>query len=506
MNWTPIFSYLLFLFILSFNSLAQPVNNDRQVLINSYSINKNNFNFTSQDIILSNTDSISFYYGLKSDGTLAKDPFLFRVSLKVGEDSSVFNTGQNTISYKGLADGKYFLSIGGFDLQRRWNAKPTVIKFEVDNQKAKLLNELDSLKRANEQIKQVPSLAKKDDSSNDIFIIIALTIVLTIVIILLATIIWRKIFLNKSQQTIQKRAVMSNSSNDIVSQDNYNKVVIENSELRAEIAALRGQIDALNIRGDQLGNQNKELQSNLNKLEHSKDELEELQKQKDELFAVVIHDIKNPASLIKSLVELLTSYDLTASEQQEIINDIAQTTSKIVSLSQEVTKILSLEGSKIHLNFDVNNMNEVIKDVNQRNQIAAKNKSINLFAELMESLPSAEFDYQKIDEIIDNLVSNAIKFTPTGGTIRVKSSKELNNLVVEVSDNGLGLTESDLQQTFKRGVKLSAQPTAGESSTGLGLWIVKKLVESHNGRVWVKSSLGKGSTFAFSIPLKQKKH
>ncbi len=291
--------------------------------------------------------------------------------------------------------------------------------------------------------------------------------------------------------------------NSFVPKQDFDQLQSENGDLRAEIAALRGQIDALNVRGEQLSKQNKELQGNLSKLENSKSELEELQVQKDELFAVIIHDIKNPASLIKSLVELLTSYDLTAVEQQEIINDIAQTTSKIVSLSQEVTKILSLESTNIHLEFDTASLNDVIKDVYQRNQIAAKNKSINLFTELMEKLPDAEFDPQKIDEVVDNLVSNAIKFTPNGGIIRVKSGKELNNLVVEVSDNGLGLSEDDLKHTFKRGAKLSAQPTAGESSTGLGLWIVKKLIESHKGRVWVKSALGKGSTFAFSIPLKQ---
>jgi len=291
--------------------------------------------------------------------------------------------------------------------------------------------------------------------------------------------------------------------NSFVTKDEFDRVLYENGELKAEIASLRGQIDALNARGEQLYKENKELQSNLLKLEKSKSELEELQRQKDDLFAVIIHDIKNPASLIKSLVELLTSYDLTATEQQEIINDIAQTTSKIVALSQEVSKILSLEGTKLNLNFDTANLNDIIKDVYQRNQIAAKNKSITMFTDLMEGLPDGEFDVQKIDEVIDNLVSNAIKFTPNGGTVRIKSSKELNNLVVEVSDNGLGLSEDDLKNTFKRGAKLSAQPTAGESSTGLGLWIVKKLVESHKGRVWVKSALGKGSTFAFSIPMNQ---
>lgn len=494
-------SVLLILFSLSIK--AQPIDENRVIIIKSYSINSKQSNYKDQEIVLFNTDSISFFYGLQASSNTPKDPFLFRLSLKINNDSSVFNTGQNFISYKGLAEGKYQLKISGFDLQRRWSANPIEILFEVDNKKAQLLKEIDSLKK----IEELKKIASENENNNKetfnytTYLIIGLVLIVIVILIIL----FKKIEKIRKHSANNKKGTLMIDNNSFVARDDFDKVVTENSELRAEIAALRGQIDALNVRGEQLSKQNKELQTNLNKLEKSRDELEELQKQKDELFAVVIHDIKNPASLIKSLVELLTSYDLTATEQQDIIKDIAQTTSKIVTLSQEVTKILSLESTKIYLNFDLNDINEVIKDVNQRNQIAAKNKSINLFTDLMNNLPHAEFDFQKIDEVLDNLVSNAIKFTPNGGTVRIKSSKELNNLVVEISDNGLGLSEDDLKQTFKRGVKLSAQPTAGESSTGLGLWIVKKLVETHNGRVWVKSSIGKGSTFAFSIPLKQNK-
>ena len=83
----------------------------------------------------------------------------------------------------------------------------------------------------------------------------------------------------------------------------------------------------------------------------------------------------------------------------------------------------------------------------------------------------------------------------------VSSSFRDDYIVVEVKDTGPGLSEEDLRKAFKKGVRLSSQPTGGESSTGLGLWIIKKLVEAHKGRVWVKSAVGKGSTFCFSLPL-----
>ncbi|HOK14903.1 MAG TPA: HAMP domain-containing sensor histidine kinase, partial [Candidatus Kapabacteria bacterium] len=239
-------------------------------------------------------------------------------------------------------------------------------------------------------------------------------------------------------------------------------------------------------------------------LSNSKAELENLQAQKDELFALIIHDIKNPAALIKSLVDLLRSYDLSAVEKQEIIDDIAETTARIVSLSQEVTKILALETTKLELNIETVQIGDIVEDVVNRNFVSAKSKNIEMTYDVSKNLPEIEIDAQKIDEVLDNLISNAIKFTQKGGKVHVRSYLDENKVIVEVNDNGLGLTEDDIKRAFQRG-KLSAQPTGGESSTGLGLWIVKKLVDAHNGRVWVKSTLGKGSSFAFSLPLRQKK-
>jgi len=110
-------------------------------------------------------------------------------------------------------------------------------------------------------------------------------------------------------------------------------------------------------------------------------------------------------------------------------------------------------------------------------------------------------DVQKIDEVLDNLISNALKFSHEKGTVRIRTHKQDSNILIEISDNGLGLSEEDIKEAFQRGAKLSAKPTQGEPSSGLGLWIVKKLIEAHKGRVWVKSTLGKGSTFSISLPI-----
>jgi signal transduction histidine kinase len=280
-----------------------------------------------------------------------------------------------------------------------------------------------------------------------------------------------------------------------------NQLIIENSNLKTEIQILRSKIDELQSRGEELKKQNDDLKISLDKLNSSKRELEDLQEQKDDLFAVIIHDIKNPAALIKQLVDLLRSYDLNAIERTEIIDDIFETSAKIFKLSQDVTRVLSLEGSALKLNYQNVDLSEIIKDVCRRNSIAAKSKKIDLIIDLNENLPEVNIDINKIDEVCDNLISNAIKFSYLGGLIKVSTKISDNQVIVEISDQGQGISEEDIKKAFNRGIKLTAQPTAGESSSGFGLWIVKKLIDAHNGKVWVKSVLGKGSTFSFSIPL-----
>ena len=300
--------------------------------------------------------------------------------------------------------------------------------------------------------------------------------------------------LNKNNRITTMDEQIDNAANEAL--------IKENADLKKEIEALRAQIDNLNNRSQELAVQNKELKEKADKLSSFNSELEELQKQKDDLFAMVIHDIKNPAGLIKSLVELLNSYDLSAVEQKEIIDDIVTTTNKIVTLSQEVTKILALESSAMHLNLDDYDISEIVKDVCKRNSIASNNKEIEILTEYKDT-PFIPVDAQKVDEIIDNLLSNAIKFSPKGGKIKVAIKKAGDFVEVSVKDNGLGLSQEDISKAFQRGVKLSASPTANEHSSGFGLWIVKKLVEAHKGRVKITSALGKGSTFTVMFPIVQ---
>lgn len=486
----------------------------REIILNDVKINSVSVpDDFKNSIAISESDSITFFYHLQIHDE-EQNPFLFRIKIQNEKQSSIFTVNKNIISYKRLPPGNYSLSISAFDPQNNWQTNEFIINFIVNNAQADLFQ-----KHIQEyQNRLVSSISStKTDEKGSLSLLSNSFVMMTLSGLLLILIVTSVIIRNnrKGFKKIQKKndnnfnkklngvTRMAEKNNNTVSAEDYKKVLLENEQLKEELRSLRDQIDALSNRADELNKQNKELKESLDKLSKSKSELEELQKQKDDLFAIIIHDIKNPAALIKSLVELLRSYDLTATEQQEVMEDIFVTTKKIVSLSQEVTKVLALESNSIKLNKEPINIKFVIDDVVQRNMIAAKNKSIAMKSEVPDNLPEIEIDSQKIEEVIENLISNAIKFSNEGGKVRVLAKANSRELTVEISDNGLGLSEDDVNKAFQRGARLSAKPTAGEHSSGFGLWIVKKMVEAHNGKVWVKSALGRGSTFAFSIPYKQ---
>ncbi len=291
-----------------------------------------------------------------------------------------------------------------------------------------------------------------------------------------------------------------------ISTDEHKKLIKENSNQKSELEALRGTINALKNRGDELRIQKTDLENKIDVLSKGKAEVESSQKQKDALFAVLIHDMINPAGMIKNLVELLFHYELNTEEQKDIINDIFKTTATIVTLSKEISRVMDLETGELILNIGNINIQEILTAFVNKNQSAADKKKITIKTEVENSLPDIQADQSMIEEIIENLLSNALKFTQEGGEISIQSRRESDKeIIIEIIDDGQGLSQEDIEKAFVRGAKLSPSTTAGEPSSGLGLWVVKKLVDGHKGRVMINSSPGKGSNFAFILPIESEK-
>jgi len=275
---------------------------------------------------------------------------------------------------------------------------------------------------------------------------------------------------------------------------NIHKQTIEN---------LKAQLHDVNANVQDLERANLHLIDQKMKLEQSKYKLELLHSQKEEMFAVAIHDIKNPASAIRGYIDLLNSFDLNAVEQQEIMVSLVATSDDIVKMSQQMCTILAKAMPEPSLNYAKHTINDIIETVVNQNTSYSKTKKVKIVKNISEDLPELTIDTEKIEEALDNLLNNAIKFAPPDTIVEVSTflkNDKKKTVAVAVKDNGVGLSEEDLRRSFQKGAMLSAKPTGLEQSSGLGLWIVKKIIEEHNGKVWVESKIGIGSTFGFELP------
>lgn len=281
-----------------------------------------------------------------------------------------------------------------------------------------------------------------------------------------------------------------------------NELKKENEELNNEIKFLEEKNKRLRYKIEQMKKVINSLEEQKRQLEKSEKRLLKLREKKDETLAMVAHDLKNPASTIKNFVELLESYDLSAQEQQDVLTGLIETSSRLVRLADEFSHVLTEEYVQLDLKKQKSNIKEIVESIVKVNRVKASKKNIEIRLYQPEEIIEMEVDAEKIKEVVDNFVGNAVKFCPEKSKIEIVTQLEKNSLTIEVKDNGFGLTEDEIKHAFEKGTKLSNKPTGDETSSGLGLWIAKKIVEEHNGRVWVKSKKGLGATFSFTIPIK----
>jgi signal transduction histidine kinase len=330
-----------------------------------------------------------------------------------------------------------------------------------------------------------------------------IALVVLIAVILLTVTIIRLI---KSIPSISSSGDLNQKENQKLKSE-ISELIEKNNELEKHIAKKEQQIKRLQKATAELANINKDLKEQAEKLDSSNREVEKLQDKKDELLKLkeefigaIVHDLKNPVGIIRGFAELLTSYDLSRQEQQSIIQAILETSDKMVVLSEEMTKLIVLEAGDLLLNKHPIPVRPIIDNVIKLNTPNARKKEIIVQEKLSESLPFIVADSVRIEEVIDNLVNNAIKYTSVGGRVEIFTELSTKNLIIHVQDNGLGLSDVEIKKVFLPLQKLKNKPTAGEVSSGVGLSLAKKIIEMHGGKIWVKSKIGEGSTFSISIP------
>jgi signal transduction histidine kinase/tetratricopeptide (TPR) repeat protein len=267
-----------------------------------------------------------------------------------------------------------------------------------------------------------------------------------------------------------------------------------------------------------------EVMANREELEQQNTTLAKLSIEKDELMGIMAHDLKNPLSQIRSMVEFAIEGEFDKETQRSILDSTIRAADRMFHLISTLLEVNRLERGSVEMHHEQVNMASVVSMVIDSFKIAAAEKNITL---RVHTPPAAQRTIAFADStatyrVIENLVSNALKYSPLGSNVFVsieggESIAELSSTLAKptpsspsshvvrvfVRDEGPGISQEDKKRLFGKFARLSARPTAKESSTGLGLSIVKKLVEAMNGRVWCESSPESGvlgATFIMELP------
>ena len=229
-------------------------------------------------------------------------------------------------------------------------------------------------------------------------------------------------------------------------------------------------------------------------------ELIQLNEQKDMLVDMVAHDLRTPLHQIKGIMWILDVPKIELpKEQKEYLSQIDNSVDRLSEMIGQILNTHGMEVNQINLKNEVIDLVDVVQYVAKSFQLTADEKNIKVMVRAEKGNHYAKVDKNYMIQVLENLLSNAIKFSEKGSHIMLHLNSKKGKTFISIEDNGPGISEQDQKKMFGRYQKLSAQPTAGESSIGLGLSIVKKFVEAMNGTIHCESELGKGTQFIITF-------
>ena len=227
-------------------------------------------------------------------------------------------------------------------------------------------------------------------------------------------------------------------------------------------------------------------------------ELERLSRAKSDFISIVSHEFRTPLTGIQGFSEMIRDEDLTSDEVKEYASDINTDARRLNRMINDMLDLDRMESGRMQLAQEPVDVNEIVVDVAGRVRPNAPAHPLTL--ELEEGLPPVLGDGDKITQVLTNLLSNAVKYSPDGGAITVTTRHSRDRILVSVKDHGLGISKDVLESVFERYSRIESGATRHIQGTGLGLPIVRQIVEMHGGRVWAESTLGEGSNFQFTLP------
>ena len=292
----------------------------------------------------------------------------------------------------------------------------------------------------------------------------------------------------------------------------------DGAQARARIPELREFFAAEADEGaiEELSRQNRDLIQVLQELEEKREALElanrelaeanaklrELSDMKEEFLALTTHDLRSPLTVISGVINFFTSGrlgDLTP-EQKNMVAMMERNAQNLIELVNDLLDASKLESGTLRLDLTSVDVRALADELRESMEPLAREKGITIEELIPDDLPPLRADRAKLRRVLVNLVSNAVKFTPRGGRVELRAEREGGMVRVCVTDTGVGIAPEDLDRLFDKYEQARSRATRSEKGTGLGLSITRQIVELHGGKITVRSEVGKGSTFSFTIP------
>jgi len=241
------------------------------------------------------------------------------------------------------------------------------------------------------------------------------------------------------------------------------------------------------------------------RLEAANKELVRLDDEKSAFLRMAAHDLRAPLAVIQGYVELVMEDTEAASDKDamDFLNVVLRRAQQMTDLINNLLDVEKIESGAVSLEKKPVDVHVLVEEIGRGFELVARQKDLAVHWQVPAACPQPQADRARLVQVLNNLVSNAVKFTPTGGEVRIDVLVRETEIAVEVSDTGPGISEEDQARLFQRFFRTDTARQQRIPGTGLGLSIVKAIAEQHGGQAYCRSKLGEGTTFGFTLPIEE---